>query len=425
VLLVDGMNVRPGRHDARPLMMNLVQTSPPAGTCRTQLVVLPGGERTWTVVDRDHSVVVPAEEFLEFMRATGRSPNTVKSYARALALWWEFLGAYGLAWDQVRVEDVGAFLTWLRSGDTPAVASIAPRQARFSEETIAVRLQAVMSLYRHHHLNGVETASRLYERLLRPGGAYKPFLEHIARKRPSARQVVKVKRARPSIPPTLTPAQIEAICDACARWDRQRREWVGTLRDRLLWALLAETGLRLGEALGLQHRDWHTGRGDTPFIEVRPREHAHGVRVKGGAYRKLYVSDELDRLYGEYLFWLCDAGVDTAFADFDGACVFVNLVREPLYAPMRPETVYWLVRRLRRELAGRVPERFTPHWFRHTHATALLLSGVPAHVVARRLGHTDVQTTLNIYAWVSDDAELRAVADWRAFTAHWRPTVED
>jgi integrase len=392
---------------------------------KVQMVVLPDGERTWTVLDGGHRVVAPAEEFLEFMRATGRSPNTVKSYARALALWWQFLSAYGIRWDAVRVEDFGAFLTWLRSGDTPAVASIAARRARFSEETIAVRLQAVMSLYRHHHFNGVETASRLYERLLRPGGSYKPFLEHIARKRPSARQVVKVKRARPSVPPTLMPAQIEAICDACARWDPERRTWVGTLRDRLLWAVLAETGLRLGEALGLQHRDWHTGRGDVPFVEVRPREHRHGVRVKGGAYRKLYVSDELDRLYGEYLFWLCEAGVDMHFAEFDAACVFVNLAREPLYEPMRPETVYWLVRRLRRELAGRVPERFTPHWFRHTHATALLLSGTPAHVVARRLGHTDVQTTLNIYAWVSDDAELRALVDWRAFTARWRTSVAD
>jgi integrase len=392
---------------------------------KVQMVALPDGERTWTVVDGDHSVVAPAEEFLEFMRATGRSPNTIKSYARALALWWEFLAVYELAWDGVRVEHFGAFLTWLRSGDTPAVASIATRPSRFSEQTIAVRLQAVMSLYRHHHLNGVQTASRLYERLLRPGGAYKPFLEHIARKRPSARQIVKVKRARASVPPTLTPAQIEAICDACARWDPASREWVGSLRNRLLWALLAETGMRLGEALGLQHRDWHTGRGDIPFVEVRPREHAHGVRVKGGAYRKLYISDELDRLYGEYLFRLCDAGADMQFPDFDAACVFVNLAREPRYGPMRPETVYWLVRRLRRDLAGRVPARFTPHWFRHTHATALLLSGVPAHVVARRLGHTDVQTTLNIYAWVTDDAELRALADWRAFTAHWRPSVAE
>jgi len=52
------------------------------------------------------------------------------------------------------------------------------------------------------------------------------------------------------------------------------------LAETGLWMLLAETGLRLGEALGLQHRDWHTGRGDTPFIEVVDREHPHGVRAK-------------------------------------------------------------------------------------------------------------------------------------------------
>ena len=81
---------------------------------KVQMVVLPDGERTWTVLSGEHAVVRPAEEFLEFMRATGRSPNTVKSYAPALALWWEFLGAYGLEWNAVRVEDFGAFLTWPR-----------------------------------------------------------------------------------------------------------------------------------------------------------------------------------------------------------------------------------------------------------------------------------------------------------------------
>ena len=43
-------------------------------------------------------------------------------------------------------------------------------------------------------------------------------------------------------------------------------------------------------------------------------------------------------------------------------------------------------RRLRAELAGQVPAGWTPHWFRHSHATALLLAGVPVHVVSRRLG---------------------------------------
>ena len=76
-----------------------------------------------------------------------------------------------------------------------------------------------------------------------------------------------------------------------------------------------------------------------------------------------------------------------------------------------------------RELAGQVPAGWTPHWFRHSHATALLLAGVPVHVVSRRLGHADVQTTLNIYAHVTEDAELRAVADWKALTAGgWPPS---
>jgi integrase len=51
-----------------------------------------------------------------------------------------------------------------------------------------------------------------------------------------------------------------------------------------------------------------------------------------------------------------------------------------------------------------------------SHATALLLSGVPVHVVSRRLGHADVQTTLNTYAHVTEDAELRTVGikhSWR------------
>src|SRR4051794_38250328 len=244
---------------------------------RAQRVVLPGGERTWTVLDAEQRVVEPAEQYLEYLRMLGRSPNTVKSYARGLALWWEFLAVYGLEWDGVTVEDFGRFLGWLRTGDSPAVTSIERRWARFSDGTVALRVQAVCSFYRYQHYNGVETASRLYERVFSRGRAYKPMLEHLARRRGYERSVVRVSRGRPAIPPTLTPGQVGLILDACARWDPVAREWQGSVRDRLLWALLAETGMRLGEALALQHRDWHTGLGDTPFVEVVARDdHPHG-----------------------------------------------------------------------------------------------------------------------------------------------------
>ena len=105
-------------------MADAALTTSPVRACRTRRVVLPDGERTWTVVDREHRVVEAVEQYLEYLRMLGRSPNTVKSYARALALWWEFLTVYDLAWDRVTVEDFGRFLGWLRTGDSPAVVSI-------------------------------------------------------------------------------------------------------------------------------------------------------------------------------------------------------------------------------------------------------------------------------------------------------------
>jgi hypothetical protein len=47
--------------------------------CRTQRLVLPSGETTWTVLGADHRVVEPAEEFLEYLRVQASSPNTVRS----------------------------------------------------------------------------------------------------------------------------------------------------------------------------------------------------------------------------------------------------------------------------------------------------------------------------------------------------------
>ena len=48
------------------------------------------------------------------------------------------------------------------------------------------------------------------------------------------------------------------------------------------------------------------------------------------------------------------------------------------------------------------------HDLRHFHATTSLLSGVPVHVVAARLGHADPAITLRVYAHVLRSAEAAA-----------------
>lgn len=38
----------------------------------------------------------------------------------------------------------------------------------------------------------------------------------------------------------------------------------------------------------------------------------------------------------------------------------------------------------------------------------------------RRLGHLDIQTTLNLYGWVTEDAEMRTVPNWTSYVDGWR-----
>lgn len=399
------------------------------GVAATQRVET-GSGRTWTVVGSDHLPVEPVEEFLEFMRI-GRdaSPNTIRSYATSLARWWEYVESSGVAWDRVTLPTFMPFVTMLRSGDPAGVVRLPTARidsAMAAESTVGLRVAAVLSFYRYHaDVHDVPVAGRLY----RVGGhrrrsGYVRGLAHLDRHLGAMSPMVRVRDRAPRPTPVLSPDQVTAILDDRARLDASGC-WVGTVRDRLLFATLNETGMRLGECLSTRHCDWHVGRGGTPFVEVVPRQdHPAGARIKNSRYRRIYISDELERLHSEYVWQLCDADAHRA-VDLANHFVFVNLRRGEWLAPMRPETVYDLVATVKRHLGDAVSAAWTPHWFRHSHAAALLLAGVREHVVMRRLGHADIQTTLNRYGWVTEDAELRALADWSAFCAGWRGVTED
>jgi integrase len=61
------------------------------------------------------------------------------------------------------------------------------------------------------------------------------------------------------------------------------------------------------------------------------------------------------------------------------------------------------------------------HDLRHTHATALLLAGVPAHVVSQRLGHASPVITLSIYAHVMPGSQRQAGELFASLIAEGKP----
>lgn len=380
-----------------------------------------GGQRTWTVLDEDYATVGPVEEWIEAHRHLW-SPNTVRGYATSLAQWWSFLEQRGQtgAWCEVGVPAFTAFLSWQRNGRTVEHRLVDSDQTP-SAATLEVRLAALISFYRWHHaISGVAVA----ERLLRETPRHRPargLLAHLdVRSGPAASSLVRVRRdRRRDRPPLLLPAQIQAILDACAVFDAESGSWQGNLRDRFVFALLAETGMRLGEALGLRIGEFVLGRGDTAYVQIVPRaDNPNGARVKMMRPRRIYVGADLERLFADYLTDIACRAAESGIALTDTSPLLVNVSRPPLLAALRETTVREKVATLRRRGIG--PPGWTPHWFRHTHATALLLAGTPEWVVSRRLGHAHVQTTLDLYGWVRDDEALRAAANWASYASSWQ-----
>lgn len=374
----------------------------------------PGGRRTWTVIDDSYRTVGPIEQWLESHRHLW-SPNTVRGYATSLAQWWTFLEQRGEAerWQDIGVPTISGYLSWLRNGRTVEHSVVAPQHMP-APSTMETRLAAVVSFYRWQEaVFGVPVAGRL----LRGPARRMPtraLLAHLdARSAPRPSSLVRVRgHRRGGRPPVLVPGQIEQILDACAVLDPATGEWSGNLRDRFLFALLAETGMRLGEALGLRIGDFVMGRGGTAFVEIVPREdNANGARVKMMRPRRVHVGADLERLFADYLTHLACRATDLGLPLGPESPLLVNLSRPPFLSPLREGTVRDKVVALRRKGIG--SGDWTPHWFRHSHATALLLAGTPEWVITRRLGHAHVQTTLDLYGWVREDEALRAAANWQ------------
>lgn len=354
---------------------------------RVEPVVMPHDDgESWTVVDGALEVVEPAEVFLAHLTAVERSPNTVRAYAHDLRDYFAFLEQRGLEWSAVRLEDLGGFVTWLRlpPGARDGRVVALPTATPFcSAATVNRKLSALSNFYEFHARHGVDLGELLTT--WRPGGrggSWKPFLAHLG-EGPTRRRTIALRGER-GVARVLTGEQIAAILDACVR-----------LRDRFLFALLAGTGLRIGEALGLRHEDLDPRRCE---VRVRARRNANGARAKSWG-RTVPVTAELVDLYSEYL--------HVEYGDLDCDYVFVNLWGGVVGAPLTYASVHRLVGRLRRR-SGVV---FEPHWLRHSYATDLLRRGTPVEVVRELLGHASVATTIDTYSHLEVEDTRRVLQE--------------
>jgi len=152
------------------------------------------------------------------------------------------------------------------------------------------------------------------------------------------------------------------------------------LRDRLLFTLIAETGLRISEALGIYHED----------LILTPDDEQIVIRGKGGQRRTvmLYAAPRSLKLLRRFL---RETGIRS------GALFRGDPRRGGSASPIHYRTAHNAWRRY----CAKAGVKINIHALRHSFATRLLNEGVSLAVVRKLLGHRRMQTTLR-YAEVTD-----------------------
>lgn len=349
------------------------------------------GTVVWVVVDAELVVHREASDFLRALAGASRSPHTIRAYAGRVALFLGWCEEHGVDWKKIALVELGSFKHFLET------VPIGVRRVR-TGATVNAILTAVCELLRFCARSGVieaAVADQLSEprwlRFVPPGfeageaGQFRTV---------RARQVRA--RAQTPFPEALTFEQAQAVLSCCRR-----------PREVFMVRLLLDSGLRIGEALGLRREDMHMLADSRalgcavvgPHVHVRRRANPNGALSKCRIPRSVPASEAVLAAYIDYQFERCEIpGGD------DSDMVFVNLYHEPLGAPM----VYRAAKGFFDRLAAECGFVLRPHMCRHTAATNWVRAGVDIDVVQRLLGHFSMASTA-VYLHARDEDKRRAV----------------
>jgi integrase len=168
-----------------------------------------------------------------------------------------------------------------------------------------------------------------------------------------------------------------------------------TERDKLIIRILADTGIRVGELVGLRTTD------------IVQRDRNHFLRVRGkGSRERLVPVPQLYRRVQRY-------AERSRPVDASSNRVFISHRRGPAgeYQALTTSGVLQLLRNVAQE--ARIEKRVYPHLFRHSYATWALSRGMHPIMLAQILGHSSLAMIQTVYSHLSPadayDAMLRAL----------------
>ncbi|WP_431027813.1 tyrosine-type recombinase/integrase [Lysinibacillus sp. LZ02] len=179
-----------------------------------------------------------------------------------------------------------------------------------------------------------------------------------------------------------------------------------------LFRLLAFSGMRKGEALALSWNDLNFTTNELRINKALSRGKDNKLYIKStktGVARTIKMDDKTMTILKE---WKKKQKQDYLVLGFNTMqpkqLVFSNEVNEYLQPT---KTRKWILHIQKNYGLGTI----TIHGLRHTHCSLLFEAGASLKEVQDRLGHSDVQTTMNIYAHVTKEAKEEAIQKFASY----------
>ncbi|MEV4301403.1 tyrosine-type recombinase/integrase [Nonomuraea sp. NPDC049624] len=353
---------------------------------------------SWVVVNEDLELHVEACAYLAGLRGAGRAFNTEKAYAGRIALYLSYCRDHGLNWSGPSLPQLMTMMRWLVNEPMPSRSRKPGATVRYRSEGTANAIMGTIGEFLSWCSLQGWVPPTVVNTLTQP-----KFLRYLPagfdpgeddQHRTVMARSIKYRVAIPGYE-WLTDEEIDVLL-GLARHDR----------DRFLIQLLSQTGMRIGEALGLRKEDMHLlpdsrvlgCRHEGPHVHVRRRVNANGAFAKARQPRAIPVDEVTIEIYAHYQFEQAEIVEDA------GDMVFVNLFHAPLGKAMSYGTAYELFCRLAKQAGFRA----RPHMLRHSSITRLRRAGVDRRVVQEIAGHVSV-TSQDPYSHVTDSDKREAV----------------
>jgi len=325
----------------------------------------------------------PINKYLSHLDKRDFTPNTVKAYSHDLAQYFRYLDKLNADWKISDIEVITNFIGYYKHSKSQSLSVLPTElgQAR-SIKTINRCLAAISAFYRYCLYTGTLGQSIAIEAIssdLSKNPKVKEFLSFASAARPQsvARQLKPFRRAKPA------KRKVRTITD---QQQLELMQFCSNPRDRLMILLMIETGMRIGQVLQLRHSDIESW--DSKLTIHYRLDNANEVYSKNKNPYEVVISNKWSTMYTDYLI----NEIDEVESDY----IFTKLYRKDGGSKGEPLT-YHSVKDLFLRFSSSIGENITPHMLRHSHATELLRQRVPIEIVAKRLGHSSIETTKKTY----------------------------